>query len=136
MTFVKSFLLLYNQSTLNDNTDKIDSEIKIALTDLFCNIKRLIQFFDSLKNKNTFKELQTIPGIGPSMARDLFDLGYAHIIELKWADPELMYQKLCELRGTHIDLCVLYEFRCAVYFASSKIHDPELLKWWNWKDGR
>ncbi len=25
-------------------------------------------------------------------------------------------------------------FRCAVYFASSEKHDPELLKWWNWKD--
>ncbi|MGA3073400.1 MAG: helix-hairpin-helix domain-containing protein, partial [Bryobacteraceae bacterium] len=30
--------------------------------------------------------------------------------------------------------CVLYVFRCAVYFASEAEHDPELLKWWNWKD--
>jgi len=25
-------------------------------------------------------------------------------------------------------------FRCAVYFAGSKTHDPDLLKWWNWQD--
>ena len=28
---------------------------------------------------------------------------------------------------------VLYVFRCAVYFAS-KQHNPELLKWWHWKE--
>jgi hypothetical protein len=33
-----------------------------------------------------------------------------------------------------VDRCVLYVFRCAVYFASEAEHDPELLKWWNWKD--
>jgi hypothetical protein len=37
--------------------------------------------------------------------------------------------------GRHVDRCVLYTFRCAVYFASESKHDPELLKWWNWKDG-
>jgi hypothetical protein len=34
----------------------------------------------------------------------------------------------------HIDRCVLYGFREAVYYASHKNHDPELLKWWNWSD--
>jgi hypothetical protein len=29
---------------------------------------------------------------------------------------------------------ILYVFRCAVYCASNENHDPELLKWWNWKD--
>lgn len=84
--------------------------------------------------KNKLKELQVIPGVGPSIACDLFDLGYGSVSSLKGADPESMYQKLCELRGRHIDRCVLYEFRCAVYFASSTTHDPALLKWWNWKD--
>jgi hypothetical protein len=28
----------------------------------------------------------------------------------------------------------LYTFRCAVYYASNKRHNPKLLKWWNWKD--
>jgi Pathogenicity locus len=29
---------------------------------------------------------------------------------------------------------MLYIFRSAVYYASNDSHDPELLKWWNWKD--
>ena len=78
--------------------------------------------------------LQVIPGVGPSIARDRLDLGYSSVSDLKSADPESMYQNLCGLRGQQVDRCVLYVFRCAVYFASSKTPDPELLKWWNWKD--
>ena len=83
---------------------------------------------------NATKSLQIIPGIGPSMARDLIDLGFSEPSELRGQDPERMYADLCELRGQHIDRCVLYVFRCAVYFASNDRHDPELLKWWRWKD--
>lgn len=82
------------------------------------------------------KELQQIPGVGPSLARDLIDLGYSHVAQLRGLDPEQMYQALCALRGVHIDRCVLYVFRCAVYYASNSVHEPELLKWWNWKDGK
>ena len=82
------------------------------------------------------KNLQTIPGVGKSLSQDLADLGYSRVDELKSEDPEKMYQKLIELRGHHIDRCVLYVFRCAVYFASHEIHDRELLKWWNWKDSK
>ena len=89
-----------------------------------------------MKNKPDSSGLQIIPGVGPSIARDLLDLGYSSVSDLKSADPESMYQKLCGLRGRHIDRCVLYVFGCAVYFAGSDTPDPELLKWWNWKDKR
>ncbi|NLV21157.1 MAG: hypothetical protein GXY49_04120 [Syntrophomonadaceae bacterium] len=29
---------------------------------------------------------------------------------------------------------MLYVFRCAVYYASDDIYNPELLTWWNWKE--
>jgi hypothetical protein len=80
--------------------------------------------------------LQTIPGVGKSLAGDLMDLGYHSVEELKSKDPEAMYRNLTELRGEHIDRCVLYVFRCAVYFAEHETHDRELLKWWSWKDSR
>jgi Pathogenicity locus len=80
-------------------------------------------------------ELERIPGVGPSIATDLRDLGVARIEDLHGADPQDLYDRLCTLRGTHIDRCVLYVFRCAVYFAGTDHHDPELLKWWHWKDG-
>jgi hypothetical protein len=81
-----------------------------------------------MKNEHIPKELLTIPGVGPSIARDLVDLGYTSVSGLKEEDPESMYRRLCELRGHHVDRCVLYVFRCAVYFAGPGTHDPELLK--------
>ena len=81
-------------------------------------------------------DLQTIPGIGPNMAQDLRDLGYFKVSDLKGQDPELMYKRLKLIHGMEIDPCVLYVFRCAVYFASADDHDPELLNWWIWKDRR
>jgi hypothetical protein len=80
------------------------------------------------------KQLQVIPGVGPSIAQDLADLGYHGVENLRNQDPEKMYQKLIRVRGNHVDRCVLYVFRCAVYFASHSKHDVEKLKWWNWKD--
>ena len=80
------------------------------------------------------KELQIIPGVGKRLSQDLVDLGYSKVEDLRGEDPERMYQSLCSQRGQHIDRCVLYVFRCAVYFASNSVHEPELLKWWNWKD--
>ena len=79
-------------------------------------------------------DLQSIPGIGPSMAQDLRDLGYFKVSDLKGQDPELMYKRLKLIHGMPIDRCVLYVFRCAVYFANEDEHEPELLKWWVWQD--
>ena len=87
-----------------------------------------------VKDLERLKALQAIPGIGKSLGKDLVDLGYQNVDALKDEDPEMMYQNLIALRGQHIDRCVLYVFRCAVYFASNTTHDPALLKWWNWKD--
>jgi hypothetical protein len=80
------------------------------------------------------KKFQSIPGVGKSIAQDLVGLGYNEVNELRSEDPEEMYQNLIALRGHRIDRCVLYVFRCAKYFAGNSVHDPELLKWWNWKD--
>lgn len=89
-----------------------------------------------VKNSSASEEIQSIPGVGPSLAKSLADIGYYRVSQLRGSDPEQMYRKLCTLRGEHIDRCVLYVFRCAVYYASNSAHDPELLKWWNWKDGK
>lgn len=79
-------------------------------------------------------DLQTIPGVGPSLAQDLRDLGIRQVAELRGEDPERLYTRLIAQRGVHQDRCVLYVFRCAVYFAETAQPDPERLKWWNWKD--
>ena len=89
-----------------------------------------------MMSKSILQELQQIPGVGPSIAHDLFDLGIKSVPALRRRNPEQLYKKLCALRGQHQDRCVLYVFRCAVYFAANRRPDPELLKWWNWKDAK
>ena len=48
--------------------------------------------------------------------------------------PDELYEKLCDFQAAPVDRCVLYVFRCAKYYTETTDHDPELLKWWNWKD--
>ena len=80
------------------------------------------------------KDLQRIPGVGPSIAKDLYGLGFRRVADLRGQAPEDLYDKLCEQAGQHVDRCMLYVFRCAVYFASNEDHEAEKLKWWYWKD--
>ena len=80
------------------------------------------------------KDLQRIPGVGKSIAGDLWNIGVHAVDDLKGRSPDDLYNALCNQMGVRVDPCVLYTFRCAVYYASNANHDPELLKWWNWKN--
>ncbi|MGB7000434.1 MAG: helix-hairpin-helix domain-containing protein [Halobacteriota archaeon] len=84
--------------------------------------------------KSELEELQQIPGVGKKIAEDLCDLGFRTVQDLRNQDPEELYFRLCVQKGMNVDRCMLYVFRCAVYYATNKKHDPELLKWWNWKE--
>ena len=86
---------------------------------------------------SAYRNLQELPGIGPSMARDLRDLGLHRPADLVGRDPQGLYDDLCRLRGQQLDRCVLYVFRCAVHNAATSpaAVDPEARKWWNWTDG-
>jgi hypothetical protein len=81
------------------------------------------------------RALETLPGVGPSIARDLVDLGVRRPDDLVGRDADLLYESLCRLRGVRIDPCVKYVFRCAVHCASDPDADPALRRWWAWKDG-
>jgi hypothetical protein len=94
----------------------------------------MMAVMDDTAKQAALRDLRRIPGVGSSIAVDLWDLGVHAVAQLDGADAERLYERLCALRGVHVDRCMLYVFRCAVYFASSGPHDPELLKWWAWKD--
>lgn len=87
-------------------------------------------------NKLAKKDLMRIPGVGKSIADDLIAIGIQSISQLIEKDPQLLYEASNKVAGVVQDRCLLYTFRCAVYFAKTPAsqHDPELLKWWNWKD--
>lgn len=87
-----------------------------------------------MKAKKEERGLESIPGIGPSLAASFRSIGVDRPSCLKGKDPEKLYRKLEKVTGMHQDRCVLYTFRCAVYFVNEKQHDPELLKWWSWSD--
>ena len=82
----------------------------------------------------TRDELQGIPGVGLSIAHDLRDLGVRSLAGLARRNPERLYLALNDRRCARQDPCVLYTFRCAVYFARTPRPAPGLLKWWRWKD--
>lgn len=79
------------------------------------------------------RALQQIPGVGRKIAEDLWAIDVRSVQDLNGQDPTELYRTLCDRKGMHVDRCMLYVFRCAVYYASNTSHNPELLKWWNWK---
>ncbi|MHC4154728.1 MAG: helix-hairpin-helix domain-containing protein [Planctomycetota bacterium] len=83
---------------------------------------------------SSLQELEQIPGVGKTMARDMQNIGIHSIDDLKGLQAEQLYDRLCEFKASPVDRCMLYVFRCAIYYASNTNHDPELLKWENWKD--
>lgn len=85
---------------------------------------------------NKIKELTVIPGVGKSIAADLLNIGINTVEDLKGKDPEALFDLSNQYVGVVQDRCLLYVFRCAVYYAETpaKKRDAEKLKWWNWKD--
>lgn len=79
-----------------------------------------------------------IPGVGKSIANDLWNIKIKSVADLKGKDPQAIY----EISNIHVgalqDRCLLYVFRGAVYYANTPPakRDPEKLKWWNWKDAK
>lgn len=90
-----------------------------------------------IKSKEVYtKELIKIPGVGKVVAEDLFNLGIKNVSDLKGKNPEELYMLHNQVKGSVQDICMLYTFRCAVYFAETPIEkqNSEKLKWWNWMD--
>ena len=79
-------------------------------------------------------DLTTIPGVGEKIKVLLNDVGVMSIEDMKKANAEKLYDNLCDIKASPVDRCVLYVFRCAKYYVTHKNHNPERLKWWNWKD--
>jgi Pathogenicity locus len=89
-----------------------------------------------MTESESIKDLKAIPGVGKSIARDLWNIGIREISDLSGQDAEYLYDLSNKFAGAHQDRCLLYVFRCAVYFAETPKSEQEVdkLKWWNWKD--
>lgn len=87
-------------------------------------------------NQSISKELEQIPGGGEKIAQEMRNIGISSVEDIKGQKAERLYQKLCEFKASPVDRCMLYVFRCAIYYAENTQHDPRPLKWWNWKDNK
>jgi hypothetical protein len=89
-----------------------------------------------VKKEKGAEDLTSIPGVGKSIAADLRRIGIRKVSDLKFQDPDRLYSESNMQVGAIQDRCLLYVFRCAVYYASTAParRQADKLKWWNWKD--
>ncbi len=89
-----------------------------------------------IEKQKAMQKLKEIPGVGQSLATDLWNIGIKSISDLKGQNAEHLFEKSNKYANVVQDRCVLYVFRCAVYYANTEEEkrDMEKLKWWNWKD--
>jgi len=134
-----------NKAVLFRNSFKFTLFASLINTDYYqtiLNLNPISELEDCDKNWHIMtkelelKQLQIIPVVGKSIARDLWNIGIKEVKDLKNQDPEELYTLSNRLAGGTQDRCLLYVFRCAVYFANTEVRkqEPEKLKWWNWKD--
>lgn len=74
--------------------------------------------------------LETLPWIGPSIAKKLNTLNILEVRDLIGQDAQVLYDRSNCIVGTIQDRCLLYTFRCAVYVTSTPKQEqqPEKLK--------
>ena len=80
------------------------------------------------------ENIEKIPGIEQSGIQAIKELGFSKVSELYKCDAEELYYTLCLANNALTDKSVLFQLRCAIYYATVKTADPKKLHWWYWKD--
>ncbi len=78
-------------------------------------------------------QFQTIPSVGPDLAKHVVDLGYYSLAELKGKDPAELFDQLERLYGFQIDPCVEDGIRLIVHHAGTS-HSEK--RWWDFTEER
>lgn len=63
----------------------------------------------------SMKNLQTLRNIGPATAEKLYSIGIKTPDQLKRSNPEKLFKTLKKKSNGKLDVCVLYQFRGAVF---------------------
>lgn len=87
---------------------------------------------DRCRMLSALARFQSLGSVGPSLAADIWALGYRSFDDLAKADPAEMYMAFTARVGRPVDPCVEDVFRCAV----AQVRDPDLpaeaRNWWYW----
>ena len=77
--------------------------------------------------------LKRIPGMDIGTVRDLMDLGFQDVDELRGRAPEALFQEICDKKPkTPADR--LHYLRMCVYYSETDEPDPQLMEAWKWSD--
>jgi hypothetical protein len=82
------------------------------------------------------RELKDLVSVGPAMLRDFEMLGVASVAQLSKQNPEMLYEKLCQITGKPQDICCLDVFRAAVAQARNPQLRLDQRHWWYWSRKR
>jgi len=91
---------------------------------------------DDFIERAAWREFQQLGSIGPACARDLLQLGFRAIAELRGQDARVLYQRLCALTGTRQDPCVEDVLRCAIAQAEQPSLPERWKQWHRWTELR
>lgn len=78
------------------------------------------------------RQLKDLTGVGPATLRNFEELSLRSVSQLARCDARELYERLCELKGTRVDICCLDVFRAAVAQARNPGLPPEQRQWWYW----
>lgn len=78
-------------------------------------------------------QFQTIPSVGPDLAKHVIDLGYYSLAELKGREPAKLFDQLEQLYGYRLDPCVEDSIRLIVHNAETS-HSEK--RWWDFTEER
>ena len=78
------------------------------------------------------RRLTDLRSVGPAFVRDLHHLGIMSVQDLKEQDGNDLFERLCDFRGSYVDMCCLDVFNCAIAQARNPDLPAELCDWWTW----
>ena len=84
--------------------------------------------------KESLKELQSLPNIGPKCASIMYDAGITSVTHFETLGPEKTYHLCCQAQGHPIHRAFLYVLRSAHYFLDHPEQREKVMQWWMWKD--
>jgi nucleotidyltransferase/DNA polymerase involved in DNA repair len=82
------------------------------------------------------RQLADLTSIGPATLRDFELLGIRSVAQLARANPERLFERLCQAKGTRVDICCLDGFTCAVAQARNPRLPAAQRQWWYWSRQR
>jgi len=83
-------------------------------------------------DRNTVSQLEELPNIGKSIAKDLRLIGIEHPQDLIGKNAFQLYHRLCDNKGRRIDHCVIDVFMSVIDYMEGGESQP----WWAFTEKR